>query len=391
MKKFLIYVNNEREALKIAKIFRFEFTGFTGVDKTNFSCANNKQGYMVLLIDDCNFIYIVYDRNVILNSIINEKDFDSRCIYSNVHNTALLNNYCSFENADSILKCIKHDLKKYIFKESVDLQSLIKDVKFNPPATIVFWSDGTKTVAKSSEFDDYDPEKGFMLCVMKYLLKPQLTEDKKLRSYYKTITDYTDKFGKFDKDKYDAKIWTEGYIKLLFNSRLDEEPNSTYEKDIDTEVKVNARKNLHSIVNNIRDDKFNFIRFHGERPNDIKVEEIKSVYVELDETIKNISIIQFCNMQILEVILANIYHLTTSEIFLYHNNDCDEFIICSNNTAIIMFKGLLTEDYFVSLLDNVRRGDDILIEDARYFTEYPYFQKYICDILTRIVDIKGEQ
>lgn len=46
----------------------------------------------------------------------------------------------------------------------------IKDVIFNDPATIVFWSDGTKTVCTCSEQDAYDPEKGLALCVMKRVL-----------------------------------------------------------------------------------------------------------------------------------------------------------------------------------------------------------------------------
>lgn len=36
----------------------------------------------------------------------------------------------------------------------------IKNVIFAPPATIVYWSDGSKTVVKCSEKDVFDPEKG---------------------------------------------------------------------------------------------------------------------------------------------------------------------------------------------------------------------------------------
>ena len=38
---------------------------------------------------------------------------------------------------------------------------------FNGPATIVLWSDGTKTVVKCDERDTFDPEKGVALCYMK--------------------------------------------------------------------------------------------------------------------------------------------------------------------------------------------------------------------------------
>lgn len=43
----------------------------------------------------------------------------------------------------------------------------IKNVIFNDPATIVFWSDGTKTVVKCSENDIYDPEKGLAMAFSK--------------------------------------------------------------------------------------------------------------------------------------------------------------------------------------------------------------------------------
>jgi hypothetical protein len=45
----------------------------------------------------------------------------------------------------------------------------IKNVIFNPPATIVFWSDNTKTVVKAYG-EDYDPEKGFAIAISKKLL-----------------------------------------------------------------------------------------------------------------------------------------------------------------------------------------------------------------------------
>lgn len=50
-----------------------------------------------------------------------------------------------------------------------DIRRLIKNVKFNPPATIVFWTDNTKTVVKCNG-DDYDPEKGLAMCICKKML-----------------------------------------------------------------------------------------------------------------------------------------------------------------------------------------------------------------------------
>jgi hypothetical protein len=46
----------------------------------------------------------------------------------------------------------------------------IERVIFNDPATIVIWSDKTKTVVKCQPGDTYDPEKGLALCISKKFL-----------------------------------------------------------------------------------------------------------------------------------------------------------------------------------------------------------------------------
>lgn len=47
------------------------------------------------------------------------------------------------------------------------LNMFIKYVVFNPPATVVFWGDGTKTVVKCSKNDIFDPEKGLAMAIAK--------------------------------------------------------------------------------------------------------------------------------------------------------------------------------------------------------------------------------
>lgn len=56
-------------------------------------------------------------------------------------------------------------------KENSDLVHAfsIKDVIFNPPATIVYWIDGSKTVVKCSSYDEYDPMVGICMCITKKL------------------------------------------------------------------------------------------------------------------------------------------------------------------------------------------------------------------------------
>ena len=46
----------------------------------------------------------------------------------------------------------------------------IKKVIFNKPATIILWSDDTKTVVKCGENDTYDPEKGLAMAIAKKAL-----------------------------------------------------------------------------------------------------------------------------------------------------------------------------------------------------------------------------
>ena len=46
----------------------------------------------------------------------------------------------------------------------------IKKVIFNYPATIVLWTDGSKTVVKCQDGDIYDPEKGLAMAISKKAL-----------------------------------------------------------------------------------------------------------------------------------------------------------------------------------------------------------------------------
>ena len=64
----------------------------------------------------------------------------------------------------------------------------IKDVIFNDPATIVMWSDGTKTVVKA-EGESFDPEKGLAMAISKKNLGNKYdyynTFKRWLKKYYK--------------------------------------------------------------------------------------------------------------------------------------------------------------------------------------------------------------
>lgn len=52
-------------------------------------------------------------------------------------------------------------------KETTMTAASIKNVIFNPPATIVFWTDGSKTVVKCNAKEEFDPEKGMAMAIAK--------------------------------------------------------------------------------------------------------------------------------------------------------------------------------------------------------------------------------
>lgn len=52
-------------------------------------------------------------------------------------------------------------------KNKAIYDSMIQQVIFNPPATIVIWKDGSKTVVKCGENDIFDPEKGLAMAISK--------------------------------------------------------------------------------------------------------------------------------------------------------------------------------------------------------------------------------
>ena len=63
----------------------------------------------------------------------------------------------------------------------------IKDVIFNPPATIVLWDDKSKTVVKAQNGEPYDPEKGLAMCILKKVYGNK-------GRYFNNISKWTDKY-----------------------------------------------------------------------------------------------------------------------------------------------------------------------------------------------------
>lgn len=81
----------------------------------------------------------------------------------------------NFENLKNCLKKLNRDYesdqmphKLYKLPGAFGDVTITK-VMFNKPATIVFWSDGTKTLTKCHEGDTYSREAGLSICILKKL------------------------------------------------------------------------------------------------------------------------------------------------------------------------------------------------------------------------------
>lgn len=89
---------------------------------------------------------------------------------------------------------------------------MIKDVIFNDPATIVFWMDGSKTVVKCQEGDEYDAEKGLAMAICKKFLGNQ-------GNYYNVINKWLEKYELEQMVEFDFTQWLPNVSEMHDNIR----------------------------------------------------------------------------------------------------------------------------------------------------------------------------
>ena len=127
------------------------------------------------------------------------------------------------EAAVPILSDVKMqiEVEKYCDEDIKQVRNLyyglslsIKDVIFNPPATIVFWMDGTKTVVKDQGEVFYDPEKGMAMAVAKKAFGNQ-------GNYYNQFSKYLDIYEK----KQEAES-TSSYVNTVLDNIIEKFRNS---------------------------------------------------------------------------------------------------------------------------------------------------------------------
>lgn len=128
--------------------------------------------------------------------------------------------------------CVMEEATKK--KEETNMTAAsIKNVIFAPPATIVYWSDGSKTVVKCSEKDVFDPEKGLAMAIAK-----RCGGNK--GSYYKEIQNWVEKSGK----KYPGKTAAGKAVDLDVLKKYSSEANKDFEKFLNAAMSNNQSDTL---------------------------------------------------------------------------------------------------------------------------------------------------
>ena len=171
------------------------------------------------------------------------------------------------EAAVPILSDVKMqiEVKKYCDEDIEQTKNLyyglsltIKDVIFNPPATIILWMDGTKTVVKDQGEVFYDPEKGMAMAVAKKAFGNQ-------GNYYNQFKKYIDIWEKKQEDesaqlcptsvlqdmveKLQDRLW-----KANYNSKCNYDAlHNKKRTKIDTEIVFEHRNNALVALSNLED------------------------------------------------------------------------------------------------------------------------------------------
>ena len=129
----------------------------------------------------------------------------------------------------------------------------IKKVIFNPPATIVFWSDDTKTVVKAGN-EKFDPEKGLAMAIAKRALGNKgnyFEQIKKWTAQYDEQQAYPAlvfDFGKAQKEAENTKLL--GVVRQVEKDLYDVYVKKGATKANMTEAITNAVLDLRKVLNN---------------------------------------------------------------------------------------------------------------------------------------------
>ena len=99
-----------------------------------------------------------------------------------------MGNVCSYNHPS--IDDLVYSVDNYMKYNILQVQKVIyshynepKKVIFNPPATIIIWNDGSKSVVKAQNGEPYDREKGFVMAYLKKLLGNDNTFNKEIHKW----------------------------------------------------------------------------------------------------------------------------------------------------------------------------------------------------------------
>ncbi len=101
----------------------------------------------------------------------------------------------------------------------------IKNVIFNPPATVVYWSDSTKTVVKCSANDMFDPEKGLVMAIAKRCANNSGSYYREIKKWVGEESCYKANFADAPKEK--VAVSTDNALLKTYITKADEDLKNT--------------------------------------------------------------------------------------------------------------------------------------------------------------------
>ena len=164
------------------------------------------------------------DRDILMDAIdkINArrefKDRKEQSRYTEFHYVKVPENHVTIDfdikDSNGIKNKSYHEIVRTRYVErNKPMDSRIKNVIWNCPATIVFWTDGTKTVVKAQGNDSFDPEKGLAMAIAKKAMGNK-------GNYYNEIKKW------LDECSYDEKLYTLDDLEKFCKERLKDIGNS---------------------------------------------------------------------------------------------------------------------------------------------------------------------
>jgi hypothetical protein len=118
-----------------------------------------------------------------------------------------------FEDATVKIEFRMSSFRSHFRPDSTKINPLasIEKVIFNPPATIVLWNDGTKTVVKAQDDEPFDPEKGLTMAIAKKYLGNK-------GNYFNQIKKWTEPY-------YEMKTAIENRVKEVLDWQANDQAN----------------------------------------------------------------------------------------------------------------------------------------------------------------------